>query len=366
MRKLRTFLCLAALSCVSIVGHAANMSLYLVDEEDFYQANPSQISLTQQFSVTVNAVPLPIRMNQEEPIRVAMLLFGVQTSTENQALLLSFKRRMRELGIDYRLDTYLDNSVRGDDLTPYFKMMGTQPDYIVMTKFGFVQRRFLERFLVSGKSKVILYDFASPLRYWKNHPPLIYIGVDQKQATKHLANYLDVHLPDKVRISAITLTENYIGKVRCNLFLDEMFQRGRNVRAIKVIDDNKNAAFQSAQALLEEGETDFIFSCSKIISEGVIAALEENQQHFVQTNTWEPVVNSVTDFKRKSVKASVFFERDNLAIGVAEAIKLDLEGRNMPTLYMAGFQIVGAETVPSKVRLMIERIYPYSVALWQQ
>ncbi len=349
----------------SMFSVAADMSLYLMDGEDFYRASPRQASLAEQFSATVRSDPLPIRFNLAHPVRIAILLFGEKDSVENQALLFTFKRRMRELGIDYRLDTYIDSSVRKDDVTLYFKMVDAKPDYIVMTKFGFMQRRFVERFLASGKSKVILYDFASPLTYWVNDPPLIYIGVDQKLATKRLVDYLDRHLPKTSRISAIVSDDSYMEQVRCNLFLDGIATRGRKLHVIKVIPDNRTHAFQSTNTLLNEGKTDFIFSCSQEISEGVVSALQQKGTSHVETNAWKPWFPSSESFKQ-TIKASVLFNKDDLSIAVAEAIKLDLEGQNMPLLYMSGFEVVGTQDSEHNMQLMVEKMYPYSVTLWQR
>ena len=362
---MRRSFCFSVLVCFSMFSVAADMSLYLMDGEDFYHASPRQTSLAEQFSATVKAAPLPIRFNQAHPVRIAILLFGEKDAVENQALLFTFKRRMRELGIDYRLDTYADSSVRKDDVTLYFKMVSAEPDYIVMTKFGFMQRRFIERFLASGKSKVILYDFASPLTHWVNDPPLIYIGVDQKLATKRLVDYLDRHLPKTSQISAIVSADSYMEQVRCNLFLDEIASHGRKVRSIKVIPDSRAYAFQSANMLLNEGKTDFIFSCSQEISEGVVSALQQKGISRVKTNAWKPWFHPSEDVKQ-AIKASVLFHKDDLSIAVAEAIKLDLEGQNIPLLYMSGFDVVGTQDGAHNMQLMVEKMYPYSVTLWQK
>jgi autoinducer 2-binding protein LuxP len=367
MRRLHAFILLIASGSFVFNAQAASMALNFIDGPDFYQALPNQSPLAEQFTTMVNSPPEPIKIVQKSPVRVAIMLFGSMESIDNKALLLSFKQRMQELNIDYRLDIYIDRSEHGKDLAPYFKMEANQPDYIVMTKLGFIQRRFLERFLHLGKPKVILYDFASPLTHWMRYPPLMYVGFDQELATKKLASYLNRQLPVEANISALVLPEGYLGHVRCDLFLDEMVKFGRHINVVRVVSDNKDDAFYATQVLLGETTPDFIFSCSQNISEGVVAVIKDKElASIVQTNAWGLSSSGLSDLKNKRVKLSMFFMKDNLSVAVAEAIKLDLEGRNMPNLYMANATLVPASLGLESLSLMIDKVYQYSAMLWQK
>lgn len=367
MRRLHVFILLIALGCFVFNAQASSMALNFIDGPGFYQTAPNQSPLVEQFTTMVNSPPDPIKIVQKSPVRVAVMLFGSIESIDNKALLLSFKQRMQELNIDYRLDIYIDNSEDGNDLSPYFKMEADQPDYIVMTKLGFIQRRFLERFLHLSKPKVILYDFASPLIHWMRHPPLMYVGFDQEQATRKLASYLDRQLPIEASISALVLPEGYLGHVRCDLFLDEMIRFGRHINIVRVVSDNKEEAFQATQVLLGETSPDFIFSCSQNISDGVVAVIKEKKSaSIVQTNAWGLSSSGLSDLKNERVKLSMFFMKDNLSVAVAEAIKLDIEGRNMPNLYMANATLVPASLGLESLSLMVDKVYQYSAMLWQK
>jgi autoinducer 2-binding protein LuxP len=369
MRRFRYFIVwVVLLGCSAFTAQAANMSLDLMDSYDFYQLSPRQGPLAEQFTTVVNSPPSPIRVPQKRAVRIALLLFGDINAIDNRSLLMSFKKRMRELGIDYRLDTYIGSSQNSSDITPYFKIAEAQPDYIVMTELGFVQRRFLERFLRTSKApKVILYDFASPLAHWMNHPPLMYIGFDQKKATIMLASYLDRQLPPDASISALVLPSGYLGYVRCDVFLNEMMKYNRRISHIRVVSDNKKSAFEAAQSLLKKDPSDFIFSCSQNISDGVVAALKEKSlAPNIQTNSWGLPLHGISDLVSRRVKVSVLFMKDDLSIALAEAIKMDLEGKNMPNLYVAHSTLMPAELDAESIRLMVQQAYHYSVELWQE
>ena len=367
MGRLRYFFIWIVLGCSGVTVQAANMALDLMDSEAFYQLMPRQGPLAEQFTTIVNSPPNPMRVSQKRAVRIALLLFGDVNSLENKSILVTFRKRMRELNIDYRLDTYSDSFESDGDLSAYFKMVDAQPDYIVMTKLGSVQRRFIERFLLSGKPKVILYDFATPLTHWVNHPPLMYIGFDQKKATSMLASFLERQLPEDITISALVLPTGYLGHMRCDLFLDEMEKYHRKVDRILTVSDDKNSAYQAAVELLKKNPPDFIFSCTQNISEGVVMALNKTDSGSkIQTNAWGVSENGLADLESRKLKASVLFMEDDLSIAVAEAIKLDLEGRNMPNLYVANSMLVPAELDLESLRLMVQQAHHYSVELWQK
>ncbi|NVK74796.1 MAG: substrate-binding domain-containing protein [Oceanospirillaceae bacterium] len=368
MRRLSSFVVWIIIGCVFSLAHGANLTLDLMDSHEFYQLIPRQGPLAEQFTTVVNSPPSPIRTSQKRAARIALILFGDTNSIENKSLLIAFRKRMRELAIDYRLDTYVLPSDQSSDLSSYFKLADTQPDYIVMTQLGFVQRRFAERFLKSGKSKIILYDFATPFVHWMNHPPLMYIGFDQQKATKMLASYLERQLPTDAKISALVLPTSYLGHLRCDLFLDEMIKYKHHVKQVKVVADDTVRAFEATRALLKDNPPDFIFSCSQNISNGVVAAIQDqgNLNSNTQTNSWELSSHGIKGFENRIVKAGILFMRDDLAIAVAEAIKLDLEGKNMPNLYVANSTLISAELDSESLRLMQHQAYHYSVELWQK
>ncbi|MBJ7536513.1 substrate-binding domain-containing protein [Marinomonas transparens] len=349
------------------IVQAANLLPNLMSSHDFYQAYPRQLPLAEQFSNIVASSASPLAVPQSKSINVALLLFGDSKSTKNRALLLSFKQRMRELRIDYRLTVYVDKSEFADDLDSYFEIVNLQPDYLVVTGFHRTSRQFVERFLHAGKPKVIFYDLATPLLHWMNHSPLIYIGSDQVKATKMLASYLDRQLLPNAIIAAFILPAGYLSHSRCDVFLDEMTKYNRPIKQINMITDNQKNAKQAATRLLRASSVDFIFSCSQNIANGVIAALEENKVFTgAQTNSWGGAVQDINNLQGQKLKASVLFMRDDLSIAIAEAIKLDMEGKGMPKLYVAHTSLMPAELDLESLHLMIQRAYRYSAVLWKE
>lgn len=347
-------------------AQASNMTRDLMSDDVFQRLMPRQGPLIELFTSIVHAPPVPILRTQNKPVRIAVLLSDGADTLANEALLLSFKQRMRELNIDYRLDVYIDNLEYAGDVSNYLKIEKSAPDYIVMTKLGMAQRRFLERFLYGQQTKVLLYDFSTPLTQWLDRSPLMYTGFDQRQTAKRLASYLDRQLPVQAKLSALVLPDGYLGHMRCDAFLDEITRLGRVFHTIDVVQNTKEQATELTKRLLDEGEVDFVFSCASHISEGVLVALEEANNSKVQTNGWGLTHKGIEGLTNPRIKVSVLFMKDYLSVALAEAIKLDLEGKNMPSLYIARSTLVPSELDFDSLRLMAGQAYPYSVMLWQK
>ncbi|MCV2402134.1 hypothetical protein OFY17_04450 [Marinomonas sp. C2222] len=366
MRRIFFYFFGVIFSALCVPAYGEDFSLSVIDGEDFYNRYPSQAPLAEQFSAIISSPPVPIRIVQSEPVRIAVLLFGRLDSIENRAMLRTFRQRMREVGIEYRLDTYVVDD-QDDKITPYFEVQKAQPDYLIVTKMGFLQRRFIEGFLPSSHTKVIVYGFASPLLHWLDSPPLMYIGFNQHQATKTLASFLERNLSEGEAISALVLSDSYLGRERCDLFLDEMRRYGRSINPIFVLRDDKSKALKLARDLLKTQKSGFVFGCSQALSEGVLEAIqEEGVSSTVTTNAWNLSFNSIDYLQTKKAMVNVLFMKDALSVAATEAIKLDLEDRNLPSLYMARFMVVTSDLDSDSLQLVIEEAYPYSVDLWQR
>ncbi|BFM50256.1 substrate-binding domain-containing protein [Marinomonas sp. THO17] len=348
------------------MGFTASLADQVLTEQAFFQLQPQQSPLSEQFTALVNSPPNPLRVSQQEAIRVVFLLFGERDTWQNQLILSAFRKRMRELGIVYRLDTYLDRSGSGVDFIPHLDVMVAESDYIVATKMSLGLKRLYERFLLAEKSKLILFDFAAPLRHWVLEPPLIYLGFDQAKAVQQLASYLDRQLPEQAMISALVLPDDYIGQMRCDHFIDEMQSHGRSITDIYVVNNDQQQAFLRAQSLLTGNvPSEFIFSCTQNIAKGVIQALQAHSSLEVQTNVWGPFNDNVSDIKTPYINAITLFYWDDVVIAIAEAIKLDLEGRNSANLYMARSSLLPGDIDRETLSLMLQQAYHYSVKSWR-
>ena len=363
-------------------AQAMNVLPYVMSSQDFYRAWPDQRPLSEQLSAVVNSPADPINMMQISPERVTFLLSGTTSSIRNKSLLLSFKRRMQELGIAYQITIY-DNLQNLQATSPFALIKKEKPNYLVATDLDVMQSHVVERVLQQGKTKVIFFNLSTPLKNWKYQPPFMYVGFDQLKAVQTLASYLDRQLPKKTKLAALVLSSGYMNDLRCNGFLDAMASRNRHIGDVQTVADNAEAAYVAAQRILRKTPDAFIFSCTQSISNGVVRAIkayhnthahqmkemaesktEEDGLSSAQTNSWGLSVNEVDHLINGPVMVSSLFMWDDLAIAVAEGIKGDMEGKAEPMLYVGRTTIMSPEQDSTSLHLMIQQAYRYSAVIW--
>ncbi|GAB3486522.1 type 1 periplasmic-binding domain-containing protein [Marinomonas epiphytica] len=323
-------LALFCLIWMSSISSAANFQSGFIEIDDYFSASPEQKLLTEQLESIVSRPPVPLARRMEKAIRIVIVLSGPETSERNRSLLAIFKRRMRELRIDYRLDVYSESTTPSSAsiIGSYDRITEIQPDYLVITDTGPLQFRFVERFLRRGKPKVIYYNLSMPLKNWQHHSPLMYLGFDETKVAHRLARILHDRLSSEAEMDAFVLPPSYLGHRRCNAFLDQMVGLGHHFRYIIEVEDDAQHTYLKAKQVITT-PSEFIFSCTQNISNGIQMALQELPFKVKsKTNHWSESAKQNTD----GFVVSGIYWRDELTIALVEGIKLDLLGRRVPKL----------------------------------
>lgn len=344
----------------AITCYAANVQPYIMDSSHFFALSPNQHPLSEQFATIVNSPPIPLNISQKKPVKIIILLSGAPSSVQNHSLLKAFTQRMAELKIHYQL-IKLQVPQEGLDAKIFAQIKHDKADYLVVTKLDLVQSRYVEQVLLAGSTKVMLYNMATPLWNWQNHSPLSYVGFDQVKAVEMLASYLDRQLPQKTKIAAFIVRSGYMGERRCDAFLDAMAKEKRVVEQVRVVADDQQSAYQAGLALLQQQKTDFVFSCTQNISDGVIAAIKQSKwPRALQTNSWGLSEQEVDNLSAHRALVSVVFMWDDLAIAIAEEIKKDMEGEAPPKLYIARSALMSSELDLESLKLTMQQAFRYS------
>lgn len=361
MRRLPFTLFVIAIISGCMPLQAANVQSFTMDSSHFYSLYPEQQALSDQFSATVNSPPTPVDKPQRRPVQVTMLLFGRAQTLKNHSLVNAFQRRMSELKIDYRLETFYGQR-NHYDAAEYAKLKRSRPDYLIITELDIVQSRYVEQVLREGHPKVIFYDMATPLSNWQNHPPFMYIGFDKAKIVNMLVSYLHRQLPRHARIAAFLADSTALGDQRCDAFLDAMAAINRPIQRIQTMESSVQRAKKAARRLLAANSVDFIFSCTQNISDGVASAIQAFPSAGVKTNSWGFSSNELSNLTSQRTLVSTLFRWDDLAIAIAEGIKGDLEGEAVPKLYIAQASLISSDLDAESLKLLIRRAYRYSGA----
>ncbi|WP_067101181.1 type 1 periplasmic-binding domain-containing protein [Marinomonas atlantica] len=336
----------------------------------FLDANPSQLPLIEQLSVRVRSQPVPLLANRPDTQKIAVVLHSDPSIVFNQAWLMTFKQRMKELSIDFRLDVFHIDSSDGiySTLNTFQKIEAANFDYMIVDRVDDHNRPLLERILKTGQIEVLVRGVIAPFSAWRMHPPLLYIGMDRAKAMQSLASYLARMLDDGTIIDTLSVDDPYRNETGCQIFLNELYKEGYQIRRRYKLKDSAESAERIAQQIVNEsqalGSSHFIFSCTPNLNEGVVQALSRQQKVLVSTNAWLGLNDWEDAYQLGIILVTVVGNLDYRAIAAAEAIKADIESRLLPAVYMESFSLLVQNMDEQTRNIIFQQALPYSMSLW--
>lgn len=335
----------------------------------FLDSNPSQQPLMEQLSARVSSHPTPLATHESKTQKIAVVLSGQKGELKNKAWLMAFSRRMRELYLDFRIDVfYIAGNQKLQVTSDTFNNIARSAfDYVIVDGVNEYNRSSIEALLYRGQPKIILLGITAPVRAWRFHPPLIYIGIDLPKTIHRLASYINRTLDKEAIADLIMVNDAYENDQRCQVFINEWLALGRDIHKHFLIDNKAHMAFEIAQKRLQArdaltSDQHFIFSCTPEISYGVLNAIEGHKG--VVTNAWTGQDLSDIELRQAHVLVTVLDMYDNMAITTAEAIKADVESRLLPSVYMESSRLLFQEMDEQTRRIMYQQAFRYSFPLW--
>lgn len=336
----------------------------------FLDANPSQLPLIEQLSVRVRSQPVPLLATHPDTQKIAVVLHDSPSLIANQAWITTFKRRMQELSIDFRLDIFQVDRSDGvySTLNTFRKIEAAHFDYIIVDRLDDHNRPLLERILKKGDIEVLMLNIIAPFASWRLHPPLLYIGIDRAKMMNNLASYLARILEEGTIIDTLSVDDPYQNETGCQLFLNALHQAGHSVRHRYELPDDAQFAKRIAQQIVQESQTQdsshFLFACTPNISEGIAQALSQQQKMRVKTNGWLGQKGLEAANQQGTIMVTVVENLDYVAIAAAEAIKADIESRLLPIVYMESFRLLVQRMDKETRNITFQQALPYSMSLW--
>lgn len=356
-----TLLALAILTATNQALASTYISL-----EELNGEHPEQSLIVQNFKAIVAAKGIPIAPNtQTQPVRIAFIYPGKQLSDYWKRSVLSFKRRMDEIGLRYELSDYF--SQPGDirlQEAQLRKALATKPDYLVYTLDMERHKRLVERLIHKGKPKVILQNITTPVKEWHDRQPFLYVGFDHVTGTRMLAAAINTLLPQGGTYGVLFHSRGYISKMRGDSFIHIMNKSGKwKLKDSYYTDGDRKKAKYATLDLLQDPELKLIYSCSTDISFGAIDGLTKaGKLSSVILNGWGGGSSELQAIRRGNIDLTIMRINDDNGIAMAEAIHLDVEGktRQVPIVFSGDFAIVTKDTSEQQLQVLKERSFRYS------
>lgn len=334
----------------------------------YHQAHPEQAQKEKSFAerVRVAGVPVPAHL-RTPPLRVAVIYPGQQVSDYWRRSVTSFRERMGELQLPLQLEESYSRPV--EDLRiqeqQIRQALTSDPDYLVFTLDARKHKRLIGRLLERGRPRILLQNITTPLRSWEGNQPLLYVGFDHATGSRMLAEHFLRLTGGTGSYGLLYFSQGYVSDQRGRTFSRILRKRSRIQRLAAYYTDAKPEKVEGATRNLLSGEPrpDFLFACSTDVALQASRVIEEvGLLGEVAINGWGGGSNELQALVSGKLDVTVMRMNDDNGVAMAEAIRLDREGRagEIPTVFSGEMVLVEKGISPEALAELEARAFRYS------
>ncbi|EGU47782.1 ABC-type sugar transport system, periplasmic component [Vibrio ichthyoenteri ATCC 700023] len=332
--------------------------------DEYLSSHSSQQVLTEKLSQAVREAPLAIDTAQTRPISISVVYPGQQISDYWIRKIKAFEIRLDKLGIKYEINqvfTRPNVDVRQQSLS-LLEAIQNKSDYLIFTLDTTRHRKFIEHVLSSTETKLILQNITTPVRAWDDHQPFMYVGFDHQRGTQEIENYYKEKIKPGSKYSVLYFSEGYISDARGDTFIEEMSHHdGYKLSSSYYTKATRDSGFNATLSAIEKDpDISFVYACSTDVALGAVDALKQLGRGDILVNGWGGGTAELNAIEQGDIDVTVMRMNDDTAIAMAEAIKWDLEGKEVPHVYSGDFEVVTSADDAEKIERLKRRAFRYS------
>ncbi|KAB0291910.1 substrate-binding domain-containing protein [Vibrio fortis] len=331
--------------------------------QEFLDKFPAQKALTEQMNQAVQKHPVPLQVKQQAPITISVVYPGQQISDYWVRNIQAFEKRLDKLRINYQINQVFTRV--NADLTQQSislqEAIENKTDYLIFTLDTTRHRKFIEHVLSSTDTKLILQNITTPVRAWQERQPFMYVGFDHATGSLKLAEYFKTHSGDESEYSVLYRSEGYISDARGDTFIHEISEETDfKLKSSFYTKSDMDSGYKAAKISIARNQNlDFIYACATDVALGAAQAIKESGLD-IKLNGWGGGSAELEALARGELDVTVMRMNDDTGIAMAEAIKWDLEGFAVPTVYSGDFEVVTKEDSPEHIESLKQRAFRYS------
>lgn len=330
----------------------------------YLEKHPKQKILTDSLNVAINSAPIPLTASQTKPIIVSVVYPGEQVSDYWRRNIKAFEERLKELNVSYQLEkvfTRPNADARQQNLS-LNEALESKTDYLVFTLDTGRHRKFIEHVIHGSETKLILQNITTPVKAWEKKQPFLYVGFDHLLGSLALADYYKSILPPKSEYAVMYFSQGYISDARGDTFIHAMSDEGDHLlKSSFYTKATKESSYQATKfALKNYPDLKLIYSCSTDVALGASQAVMEAGRHNISVNGWGGGSAELKAIETGELDVTVMRMNDDTGVAMAEAIKWDLEGKKVPTVYSGSFEIISSNDDAQRIEKLKQRAFRYS------
>ena len=362
MKRLLMLLGLAVFSAPAL-SHGTHVLNGYWEYQDYLSKFPEQKALTDKMIEAVQNHPVPLRKIQGEPITISVVYPGQQISDYWVRNIEAFEKRLDKLRINYQINqvfTRVNADITQQSISLQ-EAIENKTDYLIFTLDTTRHRKFIEHVLTSTDTKLILQNITTPVRSWADRQPFMYVGFDHATGSLKLAEYFKSNSKSDSQYSVLYRSEGYISDARGDTFIHDVnTDTNFALKSSFYTKSDKESGYQAAKiSIAKDKDLDFIYACATDVALGAADAIRESGRDIL-LNGWGGGSAELEAIERGDLDVTVMRMNDDTGIAMAEAIKWDLTGLVVPTVYSGDFELVTKEDSPERISELKQRAFRYS------
>ncbi|MCK5519747.1 MAG: substrate-binding domain-containing protein [Candidatus Marinimicrobia bacterium] len=349
--------------------HQAKLFDDYITVDEFNQIHPKQIQLQKRFNQLIQKESTPVISGvQNQTVKIAFIYPGKQVSDYWIRSIKSFKARMDEIGIKYEIIEFFTRA-GSVDIQKQEQIMKSvlkkNTDYLVFTMNVMKHKNLIERIVTKGRPKIFLQNITTPLRMWEGKQPLLYVGFDHVIGSMLLADYFIKKTNGKGNYAVLFFTEGYVSDMRGDTFINYLKNNSElKLKAAYYTQGQRNKAKQAVLNILKKSsDLEFIYTCSTDVALGAIDALKESGKlGTIEVNGWGGGSSELKSILDKEMDVTIMRMNDDNGVAMAEAIRLDIEGKTgqIPVIFSGDFTLIEKTISLNELNELQNRAFRYS------
>ncbi len=330
----------------------------------YYQVQTDEVLSNMQAIVGAEAVPMASPPAQ--PIRIAVIYPSLDVSDFWLRSYLSMVARLNELNIPFEATQFASNM--GD-----FLMQSTHAEQVAREDFDYVvfgpselraQQDDIRHLMDAGKQVIVL-NYDTPIQEWGDDQPLMYTTFSHLFGALNICNWVLENLGTEGTYAMIRGLPGGIDNQRSGGFRDCLAERSNWVMAYEHYGEfQREGGFNGAQLITSAyPDVTLIHNANTAMAMGAISAVQAaGIGDRVGVTAWGGTGDELDALRNGELLATPMRMSDDVGVAMAEAIRMDLEGRDaeIPLVFLGRIDIVSSASGPEVVDAFANEAFRYT------
>lgn len=300
----------------------------------------------------------PMAEPPTEPLQIAVIYPSLDVSDFWLRSYMAMEARLDELGIPYEATQFASNM--GD-----FLMQSTHAEQAAREDYDYIvfgpseleaQQDDIRRLMDESGAEVIVLNYDTPIQAWGDDQPMMYTTFSHLFGARNICNWVLENLGTEGTYAMIRGIPGGIDDQRSGGFQECLEEDSGWTLAYEHYGDfQREGGFNGAQLILSGyPEVTLLHNANTAMAMGAISAVQAAGPEVAErvgVTAWGGTGDEIVALREGELMATPMRMSDDVGVAMAEAIRLDLEGREdeIPLVFLGRIDIVssasGAEVV---------------------